>query len=54
VGNMAKNGGPYLTRNCCSFTKKKATHDCTVGGCNTINFTIFNLNETGLEVVEKC
>jgi hypothetical protein len=47
VGNFAKRGGPYLTWNCCSFTKRKSIPDCTLGACNPVNFTIFNLNETG-------
>jgi hypothetical protein len=47
VGNLAKREGPYLTWNCCSFTKREAT---SVGACNPVNFTIFNLNETSWEV----
>jgi hypothetical protein len=50
VGNLAERGGPYLTGNCCTFTKRKATPDCGLGACNSVNFTIFNLNETGWEV----
>jgi hypothetical protein len=53
VGNLAKRGGPYLTWNCCSFTKRKATSDCIFGACRPINFTIFNLNETGWEIGKK-
>jgi hypothetical protein len=53
VGNLAKRGNPYLTWNSRSFTKRKATPDCTLGACNPVNFTIFNLNETGWEVGKK-
>jgi hypothetical protein len=53
VGNLAKREGPYLTWNCCSFTKRKATLVCTLGICNPVNVTIFNLNETGWEVGKK-
>jgi hypothetical protein len=53
VGNLVKRGGPYLTWNCYSFTKKEATPNCTLGACNPVNFTIFNLNETGWEVGER-
>jgi hypothetical protein len=53
VGNLANRGGPYLTRNCHSFTKRKATPHCTLGAYNPVNFTVFNLNETGWEVKKK-
>jgi hypothetical protein len=33
--------------------KGETTPDCTLGTCNPVNFTIFNLNETGLEVGKK-
>jgi hypothetical protein len=33
--------------------KRKATPNCTLGACNPVNFTIFNLNETGWEVGKK-
>jgi hypothetical protein len=33
--------------------KREATPDCTLGACNPIKFTIFNLNETGWEVGKK-
>jgi hypothetical protein len=52
VHNLAKRRGPYLTWNCHSFTKRKQPY-CTFGAYNPINFTIFNLNETGWEVGKK-
>jgi hypothetical protein len=33
--------------------KEKASPDCTLGVCNPVNFTIFNLNETGWEARRK-
>jgi hypothetical protein len=33
--------------------KREATSDCTLGTCNPVNFTIFNLNESGWEVGKK-
>jgi hypothetical protein len=30
--------------------KRKTTPTCILGTCNPVNFTIFNLNETGWEV----
>jgi hypothetical protein len=33
--------------------KREATPNCTLGACNPVNFTIFNLNETGWEVGKK-
>jgi hypothetical protein len=33
--------------------EEEATPDCTLGACNPVNFTIFNLKETGWEVGEK-
>jgi hypothetical protein len=33
--------------------KGDATPDCTLGACHPVNFTIFNLNETGWEVGKK-
>jgi hypothetical protein len=33
--------------------KRKATPGYTLGACNPVNFTIFNLNETGWEVGKK-
>jgi hypothetical protein len=48
-GQLGLKGSPYLTWNCCSFTKREST----LGACNPINFTILNLNETGWEVGEK-
>jgi hypothetical protein len=54
VSNLAKSRGPYLTWNCCSFTKRKASPNCTLGACNPVNFTVFNLKETGWEVGKKC
>jgi hypothetical protein len=48
-GQLGLKGSPYLTWNCCSFTKREST----LGACNPINFTIFNLNETGWEVGKK-
>jgi hypothetical protein len=53
VGNLAKRGGPHLTWNCCSFTKREAIPACTLGAYNPVNFTVFNLNETGWEVGKK-
>jgi hypothetical protein len=37
----------------CSFTKRKTTPDCTLGACNPVHFTVYNLNEAGWEVGEK-
>jgi hypothetical protein len=53
MGNLAKRGGLYLTWNCCSFTKREATPNCTLGACNPVNFTTFNLNKTGWEIGRK-
>jgi hypothetical protein len=53
VDNLFKRGGPHLTWDCCSFTKREATPHCTLGACNPVNFTIFNLNERGWKVGEK-
>jgi hypothetical protein len=33
--------------------KRKATPDYTLGTCNLVNFTIFNLKETGWEAGKK-
>jgi hypothetical protein len=35
------------------FHKKGNNPDCTLGACNPVNFTIFNLNGTGYKVGEK-
>jgi hypothetical protein len=33
--------------------KGGATPNCTLGACNHANFTVFNLDETGLEIGKK-
>jgi hypothetical protein len=49
---LAKRGGPHFPRNC-RFYKRESTPGCTLGPCHPVDFTIFNLNETGWNLGEK-